>query len=201
MALFDGGADDAVAAALAMLDGLASINERRAEGGLEPLAMEIGVHTGPLMLGTIGGEGRLDCTVVGDPANLAARVEGMTAQYGATLLISGQTRDALGDQTACCLRRLDRVQAKGKGAVVDIFEVLDDDPPPVRAQKERVREDYEAALEAYLAGDFEAAAAGFQKCVETAPLDTASKVLLCRAEQLRDSPPADWPGHTRLLRK
>jgi class 3 adenylate cyclase len=201
MALFDGGADDAVGGALAMLDGLDQLNARRAAQGLEPLAMGIGLHTGRLMLGTIGGETRLDCTVVGDPANLAARVEGMTSMYGAALLMSGDTRTALSDPGALRLRRLDRVQAKGKGAIIDVWEILDGERGARRAQKEAVSTDYEAALDAYLAGRFEQARDGFARCVQAAPLDPASRVLLERSERLVAEPPSDWPGHTRLMSK
>ncbi len=84
MALFHVSADAALRAALGMLAAVQSFNETLHAEGEQPIRVGIGLNSGPLMLGTIGGEQRLSCTVVGDPANLAARVEGMTKLYGAS---------------------------------------------------------------------------------------------------------------------
>lgn len=77
MALFYTGSDAAVRAALAMVDALRELNAE-ADGETPRLEMGLGIHSGPLTLGTIGAEDRLDCTVIGDTANLASRVESMT---------------------------------------------------------------------------------------------------------------------------
>jgi class 3 adenylate cyclase len=81
-------ADRAVAAALAVQQGV------RAEFG-ESLHIGIGVNTGRVIAGTVGGEGKLEFTVIGDPVNVAARVEQLTKVTGDSILITAATRDAL----------------------------------------------------------------------------------------------------------
>jgi class 3 adenylate cyclase len=58
----------------------------------------IGVNTGEVVAGSIGGGGRLNFSVIGDPVNVAARVEAMTRETGDSLLITAATRDRLGGE-------------------------------------------------------------------------------------------------------
>jgi class 3 adenylate cyclase len=81
-------ADRAVAAALEI-----ARNVNSSDGGLR---VGLGVNTGTVVVGTIGGGGRLDFTVIGDPVNTAARVESATRQTGDDLLITEETRRQLG---------------------------------------------------------------------------------------------------------
>ena len=76
MALFPGSTDQAVAGALAMLDALAGFNAERRTAGLAEVRVSIGLNSGPLMLGVIGGAKRFDRGVVGDAVNLASWVAG-----------------------------------------------------------------------------------------------------------------------------
>ena len=88
MALFPGGARDAVLAAVEMQQKLAEYNRERESYGYKPIRAGIGIHSGDLMLGTIGGESRMDSTVISDAVNLAARLEGLTKLYGCYTLVS-----------------------------------------------------------------------------------------------------------------
>ncbi len=196
MALFHRGADAAVRAALGMLAALARFNERLEAEGKPPVEIGIGINSGPLMLGTIGGQERLSCTVVGDPANTAARVEGMTKLYGARLLISRNTYERLEDPTRYLLREVDLVQAKGKDAAVEIYEVLDADAAALREQKLATRDDFAAGLGAYRAGDIARARAAFERCGAGAPDDRTVALYLERCAAFRDGEP--WDGVTKL---
>ncbi|WP_428663755.1 adenylate/guanylate cyclase domain-containing protein [Reyranella sp.] len=122
MALF-ANADDAVRAGLAMLGALDGFNEARRAAGLEPIAIGVGINTGLLMLGTIGEKDRMDGTVISDAVNLAARVESLTKEYGAPLLISEFTLQALADPKAYDIRPVDVVVVKGKTRPVGIYAV------------------------------------------------------------------------------
>jgi class 3 adenylate cyclase len=101
MALFgaplagDDDADRAVAAARGMIGALELFNERRTESQSSPIRIGIGVATGPVVAGAIGSPDRMNYTVVGDAANLAARIEALTKPYGASILVCGETVAAL----------------------------------------------------------------------------------------------------------
>ncbi|MFT3927734.1 MAG: adenylate/guanylate cyclase domain-containing protein [Myxococcales bacterium] len=123
MALYPTGADAALRSALAMLEQLAEFNRKRPPGQA-PLRVGIGISSGPVILGAIGGSRRLDSGVVGDAVNLAARVESLTSVYGVPLLLSEHTVARLQDPGMFDLREIDRVVPKGKKQSVRIFEVV-----------------------------------------------------------------------------
>ena len=128
MALFPNNADDAVQTALSMLKALADYNLTQGNHPVHPcFNIGIGIHTGKLMLGTVGGQNRMDGTVISDAVNLASRIEGMTKTYHANLLISEATYSRLNDHSKYTIRPLDEVKAKGKTEAVMIYAVSSND--------------------------------------------------------------------------
>ena len=118
------GADGAVVGALGMCTALDRLNDQRTRANEPAIKIGIGIHIGPLMIGTIGGGKQLDGGVVGDCVNASARLEGMTRLYGARVLLSGDVVSRLAASTPT-LRHLDRVVAKGKTEPMAIYEILD----------------------------------------------------------------------------
>ncbi|MCB1194528.1 MAG: adenylate/guanylate cyclase domain-containing protein, partial [Leptospiraceae bacterium] len=88
MALFPENVEDALDSALAMLVALKELNYVRKEKNFPEIRIGIGIHTGTLMLGTIGDDERMDGTVISDAVNLASRMEGLTKFYSSTILVS-----------------------------------------------------------------------------------------------------------------
>src|SRR5206468_10328324 len=106
-------ADRAVAAALEIAD---RINADSRDG----LRVGLGVNSGTVVVGTIGGGGRLDFTVIGDAVNTAARVESATRQTGDDLLITRATLDALSGDPSDWEQR-PTVELKGKTDQVPLY--------------------------------------------------------------------------------
>ncbi len=95
MALFPGDPDNAVAAAIDMQGRLAEFNRLHAPGSATDIRFGVGIHTGDLMLGTIGENLRMDTSVISDTVNTASRLESLNKTLGTSILISQQTRDSL----------------------------------------------------------------------------------------------------------
>ncbi len=196
MALFER-ADDAVAAAVACLGALDAFNAERETRGEQRLAVGIGLHTGPLMVGTVGGDERLSCTVIGDSVNLGSRIEGMTKTFGASILMTEATHAALAKPDVVHVRRLGRVAAKGKARAVGLFEVLDGLPPDERARKLADRASFEAAVDAFVSADVAAARTAFSSW----PQDRAATLYVDLCARADETARASWDGAIRLEAK
>ena len=112
MALFVN-ADDAVNAAIGMV-------EVQKHQGIET---GIGLNTGDLMLGIIGEDKRLQCTVISDSVNVASRLENLTKTYKVPLIISQNTIDNLADTSLYKYKLIDNIKVKGRSEYLNIFEV------------------------------------------------------------------------------
>lgn len=177
MALFDRHPDDALDAAIAMLQQLERNNHHRQQSGLFPINVGIGINTGHLMLGTIGEADRMEGTVISDAVNLASRLEGLTKNYGVPLLISEYTRQALQHPDNYQLRPLGEVHVKGKLNAVAVFEVLNGHGETERDKRWHSRGLFENAVDAYQNHDLGRAAALFHRVLEANPNDRAARFL------------------------
>jgi adenylate cyclase len=115
---------NAVQSALDMDRALTALNTRWKAAGLLELRMGIGVHTGRVFAGNIGGRDRIKYTVIGDPVNVASRVEGLNKDLSTTLLVTEETLAAVGDRIK--VRDCGPVAVKGRVEKVRVFEVLSD---------------------------------------------------------------------------
>lgn len=111
----------AVLAALEMQTALRSLDEPFKARGWPPLAIGIGINTGVMTVGDMGSPVRKAYTVMGDPVNLASRLEGLTKTYGVGIIVGEGTKEQLPE---IVFRELDRVRVKGKDSGVCIYEPL-----------------------------------------------------------------------------
>ena len=195
MALFPESADDAVRGAIAMQKQVKLYNERRQERGEVAIAIGIGLHTGSLMLGTIGSEERMESTVISDAVNLASRLEGLTKLYGSSILISEQTLSHLSHPETYKYRFLDRVAVKGKKVAVGVFEVYDADPAPAVELKQQTTAIFEEGLQLYARQKFADAQQLFEKICRINPQDRAAQLYGQRCDRHQQlGVPQDWSG-------
>jgi class 3 adenylate cyclase len=106
-------------AGLEMCERLVHLNLALEKRGLPKLAIGIGIHTGELLIGTIGSRTRLDYTVVGDTVNTASRLESLTRCYGVQMILSGETRAQLPEDLP--LYPVDLVQVKHRMQAVQLW--------------------------------------------------------------------------------
>lgn len=128
-------AELAVRCALHMRQELSRLQEKWLAEGKAILDAGIGINTGEVLVGNMGVEGRkMDYTVIGDHVNLAARVEGLTRQHNAHILISEYTfkwinplivgQEGLAHLGHLRFRELPSMQVKGRTQFVTIYEVV-----------------------------------------------------------------------------
>ena len=195
MALFPESADDALQAAIEMQQQVIVFNQHRQENGYLPITIGVGLHTGNLMLGTIGEEQRMESTVIADAVNLASRLEGLTKLYAAGILISDRTLLHLDDLTKYSYRFVDRVKVKGKNQPVAVFEVYQGDAQPLMQLKKQTQTSFEQAIVVYHQQDFVQAQQIFQAVLAVNPVDKAAKLYCERcAKYLKYGIPEGWAG-------
>ncbi|MGK7925686.1 MAG: AAA family ATPase [Spirulina sp.] len=183
MALFGGNADNAVQAGIMMLERLQIYNQERVNSSRQPIDIGIGINTGSLMLGTVGGKNRMDTTVISDAVNLASRIESLTKNYGVSLLITEQTFSRLLAPSSYAIRAIDTVKVKGKSEFVTVYEVFDADLPEIKAGKLENLSLFQKALTLYQAGELESAKALFATYLARNESDRVAQIYLERCQK------------------
>jgi hypothetical protein len=173
---------DAVRAGLAMLRSLREHNRERMALGSDELRVGIGVNTGAVGVGLVGGVNRMVLTTIGDAVNLAARVESTNKRYGSALLISDKTYSRLANPEQFDVRRMERVMVVNRRRPVTIYEVYDEDSAPVRAAKRSAQPAFDEAFALFDAGDVDKARAAFERCRVLLPDDPVAPLHLAHCD-------------------
>jgi len=114
--------EHSVHAALGIVDRLARLNILLQADGIPPLQIGIGIHTGEVIAGLIGPDERVEYGVVGEPVNLASRIEALTKGMAATILVSKDVAMRLGP--GFVLGRAAVLPVKGKTQPIEVVELL-----------------------------------------------------------------------------
>lgn len=112
---------NAAKCALQIRNHLATFNDVRPDYITEPIRVGMGIATGKVFAGNIGSVRRMEYTVLGDPVNLASRLESMTKEAGVDILIDGNTRNRLGNLIKC--RKVQHSGVRGKQQEIEIYSL------------------------------------------------------------------------------
>ncbi len=152
-----------------------------------------------MLVGNIGSDERMNYTVMGDPVNVASRLEALCKRTRLGIMIGQRTRELAGADIVA--RPLDKIAVKGKAKGIVVYELmaLRDAATPDQLRAEALGEQ---ALNAYLARDFAAAAVAARELLELLSGDVSASELMAWAQTLAETGvPEDWDGVKVLTEK
>ncbi len=185
----------AVLSCLAALESQKRLNvlrKRFSESNLPDINMRIGINTGNVVVGNVGGRNRYHYTVLGNDVNVAARLEGANKIYGTNIMISEETYNLVKHTVAA--RELDIIRVKGIATPVNVYELLSL-KEELSEKSKRVLELFTVGLESYKGRRWEEAERSFALAIEIDPYDGPTRLYLNRcAAFMKSPPPHDWDG-------
>ena len=185
-------AEKACTTALQMQAKLAQLREKWMKSGEAPIYIRIGINTGDVIVGNIGGAKRFDYTVLGDDVNLASRLEGANKEYGTNIMISDATYEFVKDKFH--VRELDVIKVKGKTEPTKVYELISFIGDKKAEDAIEKMDLYFQGIELYRLKSFDSAHDYFKRSFEKLG-DYPSKVYMQRCEfYLQNPPPQDWNG-------
>lgn len=173
-----GSVQRAVACGVDLLSSVRVFNNGERQQADRTVRIGIGLHTGPVILGTIGSPERMDSTVLGLTVNLAKRLEELTKPFGVDMLISHQVAEQLENGRFHQFRMLGEVFVKGSSSPLTVFEVYDHETLEVRNLKDRVGSMIANGIDLYKSGYFQAALLKIEEAFSISPDDRSLYLLL-----------------------
>jgi adenylate cyclase len=186
----------AVLAALDMLDALAAFNDVQRFRGRPPFRIGIGIHYGPVIVGNIGSEYKMDYTVMGDRVNLASRLEGLSKKYHEPLIVSDSIQRRVRSRFPS--RLLDHASVKGRHEATGVYTLR----RSVTEVEARAWKAHDEAAALFYERKFVEAAAEFRYVLELLPQDEHARRFLGQCERLKAKPPGPgWTGVVEMMEK
>ncbi|MFT6343946.1 MAG: adenylate cyclase [Paraglaciecola sp.] len=206
MALFDrptgtntDKAQDAIRAALDLRYAINLYNQHRANSNYPPINIGIGIHFGPVIIGTVGSDDRMDTTVLGDSVNIAFRLEALAPKYNTDIVISAQTLHQAEAKGVFEYRLLDWVRVKGRKTPIEVYEIIDHQDVNIKKLKLANAKLIELGLNYRKVQKWELAITHFKQALEINPNDTLAIHHLEQCAKLQNTQLAeDWDGSILL---
>jgi adenylate cyclase len=187
-------------ACLAALEMLRALEEMNRREGVE-IRIGVGINTGACCVGNLGSEQRFSYSAIGDPVNVAARVEGLTKQYGLPILV---TENTAVHASGLALLEVDLVRVVGRSQPIAIFALLGDETHAKERRFQSLFVAHSLMLSTYRAGAFSEAAEAVIGAKSAAPptMHAFYDMYAGRIAALREGPPPEnWDGVFAVLEK
>jgi adenylate cyclase len=192
-------AERACRAALACMERLDQLNAQTEFEDLPKLSMRIGIATGLVTVGDCGAPPELsDYTVIGDSANLAARLESANKQFETRILVNERTHELLPRELLT--RPLGRITVVGQKTPTRVFEVIAVAGRETEAQRDLIARTARAVT-LFESGEFEAARRAWAELAEAHGATKLSDLYTSECARLLATPDPDFDGVLRLTEK
>lgn len=190
---FSNHAEMACRAALQMQRKIRELQEKWKQEGQPLIESRMGINTGDMVVGNVGGSQKFDYTVMGDNVNLASRLEGANKAYGTHIMISESTYEEV--KNLFITRELDAIVVKGRTKPVIVYELIAEKEETLSKEKEETLEIFKSGITAYKERNFSKAIEYFTLALNVNPTDGPSKVYLERCQFYLENPPDEnWDG-------
>jgi adenylate cyclase len=193
---------NACEAALEMLHRVETLNQQRKQEAhaaghhFIPIKIGIGINTGQCVVGNMGSDLRFNYSVLGDPVNLASRLEGQTKSYGVSIIVGSNTARLARAKFA--MLELDCITVKGKTEPETIYTVLGREDVASSDQFRHIHNVFGEVLERYRNRDFAGAREAILRCRDASKgfgLAHLGDLYAARCTTFQQNPPpADWNG-------
>lgn len=179
--------------ALAMQATLRDMRGRWLKEGKPHLSVRIGLNTGDMIVGNMGGTDRFDYTVIGDSVNLGSRLESANKQYKTNIMISERTYKQVGDEVIA--RELDLLVVAGKTEPIRVYELVGMRNDNIPENRIRLIQAYNEGVSLYRQRRWTEAMGCFQSALTAVPHDYPTQMYIERSElYLSSPPPQHWNG-------
>jgi adenylate cyclase len=186
-------ARNGVLTALEMQRECGPLNRKFAARGWPVLKMGIGLNSGQVRVGDMGSKVRRAYTAMGDPVNVASRLEGRTKNYGVGILVGEATRKLVKDVV---FREIDRIKVKGKDEAVSVYEPIGLESEVEKKLLDELRL-WHQALRSYRAQQWDQAEVNLLNLQRMNPECALYRLYADKIAEYRRRPlPAEWDGVT-----
>ncbi len=193
---------NACEAALEMLRRVEMLNSQREQQAKEsgqrfiPIKVGVGINTGRCVVGNMGSDLRFNYSVLGDPVNLASRLEGQSKNYGLPIILGSRTATAIGEKFA--VLELDCITVKGKTEPESVYTVLGRSDVADSDRFGQLRQNVNDMLTRFRQQDFSGATQAIERCRKFGDGFGLSYLFDIYSERIRvfeeNPPPTDWNG-------
>lgn len=180
-------------AALEMQKAIIRIRRRWEKEGKPSISVRIGLSTGEMVVGNMGGSRKFDYTVIGDSVNLGSRLEGANKEYGTNIMLSQKTYEHV--KNAVIARELDLLVVKGKTEPIAVYELVGLANDAISTEYHDFLNHYNRGLQYYRTRRWEEAIEEFRHALNIEPKDYPSQMYISRITAYEESPPPpEWNG-------